>query len=104
MEMVMFLLQGRDSLIVSLRGFCGSSEVKNPPANAGDMGSFPDPERSHVPQSNWPVRHNYWACALEPRSHKYYWVRVQQLLKPTCPKALPPQQEKHHSEKPKRHN
>ena len=50
--MVMFLLQGRDSLIVSLRGFCGSSEVKNPPANAGDMAFFPDPERSHVPQSN----------------------------------------------------
>ena len=52
MEMLMFLLQGHDSLIVSLRAFCGSSEVKNPPTNAGDMGSFPDPERSHMPQSN----------------------------------------------------
>ena len=50
--MLMFLLQGYDSLIVSLRAFCGSSEVKNPPTNAEDMGSFPDPERSHMPQSN----------------------------------------------------
>ena len=26
--------------------------VKNPPVNAGDMGSIPDPGRSHMPQSN----------------------------------------------------
>ena len=28
------------------------SVVKNLPANAGDMGSIPGPERSHMPQSN----------------------------------------------------
>ena len=28
-----------------------------------------------------PVRHNYWACTLEPASHNY-WARVPQLLKP----------------------
>ena len=28
-----------------------------------------------------PVRHNYWACTLEPKSHNY-WVLVPQLLKP----------------------
>ena len=28
-----------------------------------------------------PVRHNYWACALEPKSHSY-WAHVAQLLKP----------------------
>ena len=33
-------------------GFPGGSVVKNPPANAGDMTSIPDPGRSHVPQSN----------------------------------------------------
>ena len=27
------------------------------------------------------VRHNYWACVLEPASHNY-WVHVPQLLKP----------------------
>ena len=27
--------------------------VKNPPANAGDMGSSPGPGRSHMPRSDW---------------------------------------------------
>ena len=30
-----------------------------------------------------PVRHNYWAWALEPVSHNY-WAHVLQLLKPVC--------------------
>ena len=34
------------------RDFPGGSVVKNPPANAGDMGSSPGPGRSHMPQSN----------------------------------------------------
>ena len=29
-----------------VQGFPGGSEVKNPPANAGDTGSVPDSERS----------------------------------------------------------
>ena len=33
-------------------GFPGRLVVKNPPATAGDMGSIPDPERSHMPQGN----------------------------------------------------
>ena len=32
--------------------FPGGAVVKNPPANAGDMGSSPGPGRSHMPQSN----------------------------------------------------
>ena len=35
-----------------MEGFPGSSVVKNPPANAGDTGSIPDPGRSHVPWRN----------------------------------------------------
>ena len=35
-----------------LWGFPGGAVVKNPPANAGDMGSSPGPGRSHMPQSN----------------------------------------------------
>ena len=31
------------------RGFPGGSVVKNPPANAGDMGSVPNSGRSHMP-------------------------------------------------------
>ena len=34
------------------RGFPGGAVVKNPPTNAGDMGSRPGLERSHMPQSN----------------------------------------------------
>ena len=32
--------------------FPGGTVDKNPPANAGDLGSFPDPGRSHMPRSN----------------------------------------------------
>jgi len=35
------------------RGFPGGSVVKNLPANAGDVGSIPDPGRFHVLQSNY---------------------------------------------------
>ena len=34
------------------QGFPGVSVVKNPPANAGDTGSIPDPGRSHMQWSN----------------------------------------------------
>ena len=30
------------------KGFPGGSVVKNPPANAGDMGSIPGPGRYHM--------------------------------------------------------
>ena len=33
-------------------GFPAGAVVKNPPANAGDMGLIPGPGRSHVPWSN----------------------------------------------------
>ena len=34
------------------RDFPSGAVAKNPPANAGDMGSIPGPGRSHVPRSN----------------------------------------------------
>ena len=34
------------------RDFPGGAVVKNPPANAGDMGSSPGPGGSHMPWSN----------------------------------------------------
>ena len=40
-----------------------------------------------------PMCHNYWACALEPESWKY-WAHVLQLLKPEHPRAHAPKQEK----------
>ena len=35
-----------------LWGFPGGAVVKNPPANAGDMGSSPGLGRSHMPRNN----------------------------------------------------
>ena len=35
-----------------IKDFSGGTVVKNPPANAGDMGSVPDPGRLHMPRSN----------------------------------------------------
>ena len=34
------------------RDLPGGTVVKNPPANAGDMGSSPGPRRSHMPWSH----------------------------------------------------
>ena len=34
------------------RGFPGGAAVESPPADAGDTGSNPGPERSHMPRSN----------------------------------------------------
>ena len=36
----------------SFLGFPGGAVVKNLPANAGDTGLSPGPERSHMPWSN----------------------------------------------------
>ena len=35
-----------------VRNFPGASAVKNPPANAEDKGSIPDPGRPHMPWGN----------------------------------------------------
>ena len=41
------------------RDFPGGAVVKNPPANAGHMGSSPGPGRSHMHGATKPVLHNY---------------------------------------------
>ena len=66
------------------------SGKKNPPANAGDMGSvcgWEDPTCHGVTK---PVHHNYWACVLESRSCNC-WAHVSQLLKPERHRACAPQ-------------
>ena len=48
------------------------------------------------PTCHWatkPLPHNCWACALEPE-RRNYGARMPQLLKPVCPRAQTPQQEK----------
>ena len=59
---------------------------KNPPANAGDTGSIPGPERSPTPGGNY-------ACVPQLlRLCSAAWEL--QLLQPTCPTAHALQQEK----------
>ena len=41
-----------EMLTVDLGDFPGGTVVKNPPANAGDMGLSPGLGRSHMPRSN----------------------------------------------------
>ena len=46
---LMFEKESRQVLnSIKIEGFPGGSVVKNPPANAGDMGSIPGPRRSHM--------------------------------------------------------
>ena len=47
------------SRVLSVWDFSGGTVVKNPPANAGDMGSSPAPEDSTCHRATKPVRHNY---------------------------------------------
>ena len=50
-----------------------------------------------------PMRHSYWACALEPVSHNY-WARVPQLLKPVPLEPELRNKRNHRNEKPEHHN
>ena len=47
-----FFLCGLSLLRANYRDFPGGAVVKNPPANAGNMGSSPGQGRSHMPWSN----------------------------------------------------
>ena len=46
-----------------------------------------------------PLRHNYWACALEPANHNC-WAHVPQLLKPACLDPALRNKRSHRNEKP----
>ena len=75
------------------KGFPGGSVVKNPPALEGDTGSTLIWEDPTCRRTTKPVCHNYWACALEPRSRDC-WAHIPWLLKPEHPRAHAPQQER----------
>ena len=51
------------------RDFPGGAAVKNPPAHAGDTVQALVREDPTCRGATKPMRHNYWACALEPASH-----------------------------------
>ena len=76
----------------SFGDFPGGSVVKNPPANAGDMGSSPGPGRSHMPWSN----ETRAPQLLSLRSR----ARKPQLLKPACLEPVLLNKRSHCNEKP----
>ena len=80
--------------------------VKNPPANAGDMGSIPGPGRSYMPGATKPgaAKHrNYWTSALEPVSCSY-WAGAPQLPKPSSLEPVLHQKRSCQMDKPEHHN
>ena len=67
------------SIYVSLLlGFPGGSEVKNLPANAGDMGSIPGSGRSPGVGNGNPLQNS---CLKNPRDRGAWWVAVHRVTK-----------------------
>ena len=89
----------------SHRDFPGGAVVENRPANAGDTGSSSGLIPHAAEQLRYDlvrhdsVRHDYWACSLEPESHNY-WARVPQLLRPSLLELELHNKRSHDSEKP----
>ena len=73
------------------KGFRGGAVVKNPPANAGDMGSSPGPGRSHMLWSNY------------ARAPQLLSLRAT-LMKPVHLEPVLHNKRSHHNEKPTQHN
>ena len=78
------------------KDFPGGTVVKNPPANAGDMGSISSSGRSHMPRSNKP--HVPQLLSLRSRA------RMPQLLKPEHLEPALHNKRSHCNEKPTHSN
>jgi len=88
-----FLLFKKGIIRVPSRGFPGGSVVKNPPANAGDMGSIPGPGRSYTLWSNWTLVPQLLSLCSRPGNHNYR-AHVLQLRKAARSRTRALQQEK----------
>ena len=79
-------------------GFPSGSVVKNPPANAGDMGSTPGPGGSHMPRGNWARVPQLLSPALEPGNRSCWSHKPQSpcftTREATTRRSLHPQPEK----------
>ena len=62
----------------SAKGFPGGSVVKNPPANAGDLGSIPGSERSPGEGNGNPFPHS---CLENPMDRGDWWAAVHRVTK-----------------------
>ena len=56
--------------------------VKNPPANAGDMGSIPGSERSPAEGNGSPL---LYSCLENPMDRGAWWATVQAVAKQSDP-------------------
>ena len=59
-------------------GFPGGSMVKNPPANAGDVGSIPGSRRSPGERNGNPLQHS---CLGNPMDRGGWWAMVHRVKK-----------------------
>ena len=90
----------KNNLKTTWEGFPGGTVVKNPPANAGDMGSSPGPGRSHMLCTCSARSQSNEACApqllsLRSRAHKPQLLSLCATTTEACvPRAHAPQQEK----------
>ena len=55
-------------------GFPGGSVVKNPPVNAGDLGSIPGSGRSPGEGNGNPLQ---YSCLGNPMDREAWWAKVQ---------------------------
>ena len=60
------------------RGFLGGSVVKNPPANAGDMGSIPGSRESPGEGNGIPL---LYTCPGNPMDRGSWWAIVHRVAK-----------------------
>ena len=61
-----------------VQGFPGGSGVRNPPANAGDVGSIPGQGRSPGEGNGNPLQYSYLG---NPMDRGEWWVTVQGIAK-----------------------
>ena len=59
-------------------GFPGGSVVKNPPANAGDVGSIPGLRRPHREGNGNPLQ---YSCLENPMDRGAWWATVSGVAK-----------------------
>ena len=65
-------------LMYPLKGFPDVSAVKNPPANAGDMGSISGLKRSPGEGNGNPL---HCSCLEDPMDRLAWWAMVQRVAK-----------------------
>ena len=91
-----FIVSNHPFILKYFVGFLGGAVVKNPPANAGDMGSSPGPGGCHMPWSS--LARVSQLLSLRSRA------REPQLLKPVCLEPVLCNKRSHRNEKPVHRN